>query len=220
MIDILLADDQAVVRTGLRTILDSCPDLHVVGEAANGAEALTLTAALRPDVVLMDIRMPVLDGIETTRRLATSVTPSRVLILTTYGLDQYVYQALRAGAAGFLLKTDPPDRIADAVRVVAAGEALLGPTTTRRLIERFLTGPPPGTRPPAALNTLTDREHDVMRQVALGLSNQEIADRLGIGEGTVKTHVSRILAKLGLRDRVQAVVYAYQHSLLPPSENG
>jgi DNA-binding NarL/FixJ family response regulator len=218
VISVLLADDQAVVRTGLRTILDACPDLRVVGEAANGVEALSLTAALRPDVVLMDIRMPLVDGIEATRRLTAAVSPTRVLVLTTYGLDEYVYQALRAGAAGFLLKTDPPARIADAVRVIAAGEALLGPATTRRLIERFLTTPPPGTRRAGALDALTDREHDVLLQVARGLSNHEVGRQLRIGEGTVKTHVSRILAKLGLRDRVQAVVYAYEHSLVPPQD--
>lgn len=214
MIRILLADDQAVVRAGLRMILEAQPDLEIVGEAADGSEAVTLTTALNPDVVMMDIRMPVVDGIEATRRLAG--TPARVLILTTYGIDEYVYQALRAGAAGFLLKTDPPERVIDAVRVIAAGDALLGPETTRRLIERFLAGPAPNVARPAVLGTLTGRELDVLQQVARGLSNQEIAARLFIGEGTVKTHVAHILAKLGLRDRVQVVVYAYEHALVIP----
>jgi DNA-binding NarL/FixJ family response regulator len=186
--------------------------MQVIGEAADGAETLALAAALEPDVVMMDIRMPVLDGIKTTRRLTESPASLRVLVLTTYGLDEYVYEALRAGAAGFLLKTDPPDRIIDAVRIVDAGDALLGPHTTRRLIERFLASPPHAPRP-AALDTLTDRELEVMREVARGLTNREIAERLYIGEGTVKTHVARILTKLGLRDRVQVVVYAYEHGI-------
>jgi DNA-binding NarL/FixJ family response regulator len=219
MTRVLLADDQAVVRAGLRTILESAADadLDIVGEAADGAEAVALTTALQPDVVMMDIRMPVLDGIEATRRLTRSTTSARVVVLTTYGLDEYVYEALRAGAAGFLLKTDPPDRIVDAVRVVAAGDALLGPETTRRLIERFLAGPPPNAPRPSALDTLTDREIDVLQQVARGLSNHEVAANLFIGEGTVKTHVARILAKLELRDRVQIVVYAYEHALVRPT---
>src|ERR1700753_4281171 len=158
VIRVLLADDQAVVRAGLRTILESQPDIEVAGEAADGAEALALAAALGPDVVMMDIRMPVLDGIKATRRLSESAGGAHVLVLTTYGLDRYVYDALRAGAAGFLLKTDPPDRIIEALRVVHAGDALLGPHTTRRLIERFLTGPPPDASPPPALGTLTARE--------------------------------------------------------------
>jgi DNA-binding NarL/FixJ family response regulator len=219
MIRVLLADDQAVVRAGLRTILESQSDMQIVGEAADGAEALTFAAALDPDVVMMDIRMPVLDGIKATRRLTDSPAGAHVLMLTTYGLDQYVYEALRAGAAGFLLKTDPPDRIIDAVRIVNAGDALLGPHTTRRLIERFLASPPPHAPRPAALGTLTDRELQVMREIARGLTNREIAGRLYIGEGTVKTHVARILAKLGLRDRVQAVVYAYDHGITRPGDN-
>jgi len=219
MIRVLLADDQAVVRAGLRTILESQPDLQVIGEAADGAEALALTAALTPDVVMMDIRMPVLDGIKATRRLTESPAGVRVLVLTTYGLDEYVYEALRAGAAGFLLKTDPPDRIVDAVRIVDSGDALLGPYTTRRLIERFLASPPPHAPRPAALDTLTERELEVMGQVARGLTNREIAERLYIGEGTVKTHVARILTKLGLRDRVQVVVYAYEHGITQPGDN-
>ncbi|WP_405867707.1 response regulator [Streptomyces sp. NBC_00005] len=220
MIRVLLADDQAVVRAGLRTILGARADVEVIAEAADGAEAVTLATALKPDVVMMDIRMPVVDGIEATRRLAALTTPTRVLVLTTYGIDEYVYEALRAGAAGFLLKTDPPERIVDAVRVVAAGDALLGPDTTRRLIERFLASPPPHASRSAELNTLTARELDVLRHVARGLSNQEIATGLFIGEGTVKTHVARILSKLGLRDRVQVVVYAYEHALVHPGEAG
>ena len=219
MIRVLLVDDQAVVRAGLRTILESQPDIQVIGEAADGAEALALTAALDPDVVMMDIRMPVLDGIKATRRLAESISRVHVLVLTTYGLDEYVYDALRAGAAGFLLKTDPPDRIIDAVRIVNSGDALLGPHTTRRLIERFLAGPSPHAPRPAALDTLTGRELQVMREIARGLTNREIAARLYIGEGTVKTHVARVLAKLGLRDRVQAVVYAYDHGITHRGEN-
>lgn len=218
MIRVLLADDQAVVRAGLRTILESQPDIQVIGEAADGAEALALAAALGPDVVMMDIRMPVLDGIKATRRLTESPASVRVLVLTTYGLDEYVYEALRAGAAGFLLKTDPPGRIIDAVRIVDAGDALLGPHTTRRLIERFLASPPPHAPRPAALDTLTDRELQVMREVARGLTNREIAARLYIGDGTVKTHVARILTKLGLRDRVQVVVYAYEHGITHPGD--
>jgi DNA-binding NarL/FixJ family response regulator len=219
VIRVPLADDQAVVRAGLRTILESQPDMQVIGEAADGAEALALAAALGPDVVMMDIRMPVLDGIKATRRLTESPATVRVLVLTTYGLDEYVYEALRAGAAGFLLKTDPPDRIIDAVRIIDAGDALLGPHTTRRLIERFLASPPPHAPRPAALDTLTDRELQVMREIARGLTNREIAERLYIGDGTVKTHVARILTKLGLRDRVQVVVYAYEHGITRPGDN-
>jgi DNA-binding NarL/FixJ family response regulator len=218
MIHVLLADDQAVVRAGLRMILERQPDLEIAGEAADGAETVTLAHALQPDVVMMDIRMPVLDGIEATRQLTRSTARARVLVLTTYGIDEYVYEALRAGAAGFVLKTNPPDRIIDAVRVVAAGDALLGPETTRRLIERFLAGPSPHTPRPTALNTLTDRELDVLHQVARGMSNREIAAGLYIGDGTVKTHVAHILAKLGLRDRIQVVVYAYEHGLIRPGE--
>jgi DNA-binding NarL/FixJ family response regulator len=218
MIRVLLADDQAVVRAGLRTILESQADLQVIGEAADGAEALALVAALDPDVVIMDIRMPMLDGIKATRRLTESPAGVRVLVLTTYGLDEYVYEALRADAAGFLLKTDQPNRIIDAVRIVDAGDALLGQHTTRRLIERFLASPPPHAPRPAALDTLTDRELEVLRQVARGLTNREIATRLYIGEGTVKTHVARILAKLSLRDRVQVVVYAYEYGITHPGD--
>jgi DNA-binding NarL/FixJ family response regulator len=216
MIRVLLADDQPIVRAGLRTILDLANDIDIVGEAADGGEALALAGALAPDVVVMDIRMPVLDGIEATRQISRSANPARVLILTTYGLDEYVYQALRAGAAGFLLKTDPPERLVDAVRVVAAGDALLGPAATRRLIEQYVAGPPPRSRPPAELAQLTDRERKVLDHLAGGLSNHEIARTLYVVDGTVKTHVARILAKLGLRNRAQLIVYAYEHGLITP----
>jgi DNA-binding NarL/FixJ family response regulator len=211
----VIVDDQAVVRAGLRAILQTDAQLEVVGEACDGNEALTLTRSLEPDVVMMDIRMPVLDGIEATRRLAEAPgVRSRILILTTYGLDQYFYEALRAGATGFLLKTDRPDRIIDAVHVVARGDALLRPETTRRLVERFLTQPAPNAAPPPGLDDLTAREHEVLQQVARGLSNHEIAQTLFVSEGTVKTHVARVLAKLGLRDRIQAVVLAYEAGLV------
>jgi DNA-binding NarL/FixJ family response regulator len=216
MIRVLLADDQPIVRAGLRTILDLADDIDIVGEAADGAQALALAGTLAPDVVVMDIRMPVLDGIQATRQINRSAHPARVLILTTYALDDYVYQALRAGAAGFLLKTDPPERLVDAVRVVAAGDALLGPTATRRLIEQYVAGPPPTSSPPAGLGQLTDREREVLDHVARGLSNSEIAQVLYVVDGTVKTHVARILAKLELRNRAQLIIYAYEHGLITP----
>lgn len=216
MIRVLLADDQAVVRGGLRMILEAQADLEVVGEAADGSEAVAMVASLQPDVVLMDIRMPVLDGIEATRRLVHAGASTRVLVLTTYALDEYVYESLKAGAAGFFVKTESPERLVEAVRLIAAGEALLAPEITRRLIDRFLQGAPPGSPPPAALAELTARELDVLRQIARGLSNAEIAGTLYITEGTVKTHVARVLMKLDLRDRVQAVVFAYEHGLVQP----
>jgi DNA-binding NarL/FixJ family response regulator len=204
------------VRAGLRMILEAQDDLQVIAEAADGAEAVTLTESLRPDVVLMDIRMPALDGIEATRRLSASGSAARVLVLTTYALDEYVYESLRAGAAGFFVKTESPERLVDAVRLIAAGEALLAPEITRRLIDHFLTstGPPVVASP--ALDQLTTRELEVLHEVARGLANAEIAQKLFISEGTVKTHVARILFKLGLRDRVQAVVFAYEHGLIRP----
>jgi DNA-binding NarL/FixJ family response regulator len=219
MTTVLLADDQAIVRAGVRTILEPEPDIDVVGEAADGLEAVTQVAVLRPDVALMDIRMPNLNGIDATRRIVSAGHVTKVVILTTYGLDEYVYNALLAGAAGFLLKTEAPDRFADAVRAAAAGDRLLGPTTTRQLIERYLSIGPPKREPPRELQSLTEREREVLRLVAAGLSNQELADRLHIGEGTVKTHVARTLAKLGCRDRVQAVVYAYEHGFVRPGQN-
>lgn len=215
MIRVLIADDQAVVRAGLRMILESHDGIEVVGEAVDGQDALRRMSALDPDVVLMDIRMPLLDGIEATRRLTDGGARVRVLILTTYGLDEHVYEALKAGAAGFILKTDSPQQLIEAVQVVAAGEALLAPEITRRLIARFVSGGRPNA-PPSDLETLTVREREVLAQVARGSSNAEIAGALHISAGTAKTHVARILSKLGLRDRVQAVVFAYECGLVQP----
>ena len=215
MIRVVIADDQTVVRGGLRLILESHEGIEVVGEAGDGQQALELVRELRPDVVLMDIRMPEMDGIETTRRLALAGSEARVLVLTTYGLDEYVYEALKAGAAGFLIKTDSPEHLVEAVRVVATGESLLAPEVTRRLIDRFLAGARPGAAPPE-LEQLTARELEVLKLVARGFSNSEIAETLFVSDGTVKTHVSSILSKLGLRDRVQAVVFAYECSLVEP----
>ncbi len=214
MIRVLVADDQAVVRGGLRMILEAQGDIEVVAEAGNGADAVELAATVGVDVVLMDIRMPVLDGIEATRRLVARPHHPRVLVLTTYGLDENVYAALKAGAAGFLVKTDSPEDLVRAVRVVAAGESLLAPDITRRLIERFLSGPAPNAALPVELSRLTDRERDVLARVAEGLTNAEIASALFVGVGTVKSHVAHILSKLGLRDRVQAVVFAYECGLV------
>ena len=217
MIRVLLADDQALVRSGFQMILASQPDIEVVGEAEDGRQAIDLTNRLAPDVVLMDVRMPVLDGLEATRRLVELGTSARILILTTFDLDEYVYAAIRAGASGFLLKDVRPSQLADAIRVVADGEALLAPAVTKRLLERFAaTLPTPEERAPS-LAELTERERDVLELVAAGLSNSEIAERLFLGETTVKTHVSSLLRKLGLRDRVQAVVFAYESGLVRPS---
>jgi DNA-binding NarL/FixJ family response regulator len=216
MIRLVIADDQAVVRGGLRMILESEEDIEVVGEAADGRQALDLVRELDPDVVLMDIRMPTLDGIEATRRLVTAGGRARVLVLTTYDLDENVYDALKAGAAGFLVKTDSPARLVQAVRVVAGGEALLAPDITRRLVDRFVTGLRPNTPAPPELEALSPRELEVLRLVASGLSNAEIAETLFVSDGTVKTHVARILSKLGLRDRVQVVVFAYECGIVEP----
>jgi DNA-binding NarL/FixJ family response regulator len=216
MIRVLLADDQALVRGGFRMILDAQGDVEVVAEAADGQQALALARELKPDVVLMDIRMPGLDGLEATRRLLAAPEPPRVLILTTFDLNEYVYEAMKSGASGFLLKDVRPEQLAEAVRTVAAGDALLAPAITRRLIEEFVRRPPPGQRAPAELADLTDRELEVLRLIARGLSNGEIAQTLFVSEATVKTHVTRILAKLDLRDRVQAVVFAYECSLVQP----
>jgi DNA-binding NarL/FixJ family response regulator len=210
---VVLADDQALVRGGFRMILDARDDIEVVGEAADGAEAVALVARLVPDVVLMDIRMPVLDGLEATRRIVSSGSRSRVVVLTTYDVDDWVVTALRGGASGFLLKDARPDDLAEAVRVVARGDALLAPSVTRRLLDRFVATLPGAS---TSLEGLTEREVEVLRLVALALSNAEIAARLGVTEATVKTHVSAVLRKLGLRDRVQAVVLAYDAGLVRP----
>jgi DNA-binding NarL/FixJ family response regulator len=212
---VVIADDQAMVRGGLRLILEAS-GITVVGEADDGRTAIDLVTRLKPDVVLMDIRMPVLDGIEATRRLVRDQPAVKILVLTTYGADEYVYEALRAGAAGFLLKMDSPPRLVDAVRVVAAGEALLAPEITRRLIDHYVATASPDQAEPPGLHDLTAREREVLTLMARGRSNAEIARELYVGEGTVKTHVVRVLAKLGLRDRVQAVVYGYEHGLVRP----
>ncbi len=216
-IRILIADDQALVRGGFRMILDAKPDLEVVGEAGDGAQAIALVADLVPDVVLMDVRMPGTDGLEATRQVVASGSPSRVVVLTTYDVDDSVFAALRAGASGFLLKDVRPVDLVEAVRVVARGDALLAPSVTRRLLDRF-AGALPGSdaSSPADLAVLTERELEVLRLVALALSNAEIAARLVLTEATVKTHVSAVLRKLGLRDRVQAVVLAYEVGLARP----
>jgi DNA-binding NarL/FixJ family response regulator len=214
-IRVLIADDQSLVRAGFRLVLENETDIDVVGEASNGHEAIYSVGRLEPDVVLMDIRMPELDGISATREITTG-HQARVLVLTTYDLDEYVYDALQAGASGFLLKDTPPEHLAAGIRAVAAGEALLAPTVTRRLIEEFArVGPAQRTRP-AALDELTPRELEVLRLLARGLSNAEIAESLVLGDTTVKTHVTHVLGKLGLRDRVQAVVLAYESGLVTP----
>ena len=216
MTRVLLADDQALVRAGFRMILEAQPDIDVVGEAADGAQAVSQARQLDPDVVLMDIRMPNVDGIEATRRLAQAASTARVLILTTFDLDDHVYESFRAGASGFLLKNVPPEQLVSAVRTVAAGDALLAPALTRRLIEEFVARPRVGSTLPATLCDLSPRELEVLRHLAGGLSNAEIASQLFVSQGTVKTHVTRILTKLGLRDRVQAVVFAYETGLVQP----
>ena len=217
-IRVLLVDDQPLLRTGFRLILQSEPDLEVVGEAADGEVALAQAAALRPDVVLMDIRMPRMDGIEATRRLRRLEDPPSVLVLTTYDLDEHVVESLRAGASGFLLKDVPADELVQAVRVVHAGAAIVAPTVTRRLLDRFARHlPAADAAGRTALPQLTEREHEVLLLVARGLSNAEIAAELVLSETTVKTHVSNLLAKLGLRDRVQAVVLAYERGLVTPA---
>lgn len=217
MIQILIADDQALVRVGLRKILEAGGDVIVVAEASDGEEAVALAERHRPDLVLMDIRMPVLDGIEATRRIVRAHPQARVLVLTTFGLDSYVYEALQAGASGFMLKDAPPEEIAAAVRVVAGGDALLAPAVTRAVVEEFARrGPVPERADPPALDELTAREREVLDLLTRGLSNPEICARLVISEATAKTHVARILQKLNLRDRVQAVIYAYESGLITP----
>jgi DNA-binding NarL/FixJ family response regulator len=211
-IRVLVADDQSMVRAGFRMLLGGEEGIEVVAEAANGLEAIEKAARFDPTVVLMDIRMPELDGLEATRRIVAGQPGARVLILTTFDLDEYVYEALRAGASGFVLKDDPPEQLIAAIRTVAAGDALLSPAVTKRVIERFSRLPQPA--PPNGLDELSDRERDVFRLIARGLSNAEIGHELFISETTVKTHVTHILAKLGLRDRVQAVVLAYRAGLV------
>jgi DNA-binding NarL/FixJ family response regulator len=215
VIGVLLADDQELVRSGFRLILELADGIEVIGEAADGREAVRLAKELQPDVVLMDVRMPELDGIEATQRLRQAGVEARVLVLTTFDLDEYVYGAIRAGASGFLLKDAPREQLVTAVRTVARGEALLAPAITQRLIERFVARPPANEAAPA-LTELSARELEVLQLVARGLSNAEIAAELILGEATVKTHVARILRKLAVRDRVQAVVFAYESGLVQP----
>jgi DNA-binding NarL/FixJ family response regulator len=216
VIRVVLADDQALIRGGLRSILDSEPDITVVGEAGNGREAVAACRRLLPDIVLMDVQMPELDGISAARQLLADPRCGgiRVVILTTFDLDEYVRPALAAGVSGFLLKDTPAERLGDAVRTVAEGQALLAPTVTRRLIDTYVERPAPDAGRARALSSLTPREDDVLRAMADGLSNAEIALRLHLGEGTVKTHVARVLTKLGVRDRLQAVVFAYSSGLV------
>jgi DNA-binding NarL/FixJ family response regulator len=213
-IRVLVADDQSMVRAGFRMLLSGQEDIEVVAEAANGLEAVDKAARFEPTVILMDIRMPELDGLEATRRILAADGATRILILTTFDLDEYVYEALRTGASGFVLKDDPPEQLIAAIRTVAAGDALLSPSVTRRVIEQFSRIPRP--TPPKELEDLSERELEVFRLMARGLSNAEIGGELYISETTVKTHVTHILAKLGLRDRVQAVVLAYQTGLFEP----
>jgi len=214
-IRVLVADDQSMVRAGFRMLLAREPDIDVVAEASNGLEAVHQAARFDPAVVLMDIRMPELDGLEATRRILAAGERSRVLILTTFDLDEYVFEALAAGASGFVLKDDPPEQLIAAIRTVAAGDALLSPAVTRRVIRQFVRTPRP--EPPAAVGDLTSRELEVLRLITLGRSNAEIAGELFISEGTVKTHVTHVLQKLGLRDRVQAVVLAFRTGLFEPN---
>ena len=223
MISVLLVDDYALIRMGFRLVLDAEDDIEVVGEAADGTAAVSMCSALRPDVVLMDVRMPGHDGIEATRDIVAAGLPSKVLILTTFDLDDYVYAGLRAGASGFLLKDTQPADLVAAIRTIAAGDAVLAPAATSRLIRQFAATPPsahasadPGDAGAQIRKTLTDREQDVFSRIAAGMSNSEIAASLFLSEGTVKIHVGRILAKLGLRDRVQAVVLAYESRLITP----
>jgi len=217
-IRVLLVDDQALLRTGFRMILQAQPDLEVVGEAVDGADAVRQVAALRPDVVLMDVRMPVMDGVQATAAIAAGAAAARVLILTTFDVDEYAFAALRAGASGFLLKDVPPAELAGAIRAVAAGDAVVSPRITRQLLDRVSLDTPGSAQDTAprdsVLGVLTDRERQIFGEVAKGLSNAEIAAGLHLSEATVKTHITRILAKLQLRDRVQVVIFAYERGLL------
>ncbi|SFP79964.1 DNA-binding response regulator, NarL/FixJ family, contains REC and HTH domains [Amycolatopsis arida] len=215
MISVVLVDDQELMRVGFRMVLGAQSDIEVAGEAGDGAQAVELAERLRPNVVLMDVRMPVLDGVEATKRIVAAGT-SRVLVMTTFDLDEYVYAALQGGASGFLLKDTPPDHLVTALRSVAAGDAVVSPSVTRRLLDRFIGSGGPPVRDAAVLDVLTDREREVLVLIAKGLSNLEIAGKLFLSEATVKTHVGRILSKLALRDRVQAVVLAYETGLARP----
>ena len=215
-IAVVIADDQGMVRSGLRSLLEQAGDLEVVGEAADGRQAIAAIRRLRPDVALMDIRMPELDVLAATRTLVAEDTPARILVLTTYDLDEYVFEALRAGAGGFMLKDAPAEQLIEAIRVLAAGEGLLAPAVTRRVIEAFARLPDPAAARTGALAELTGRELEVLRLLARGLTNAEIAAELVVSDATVKTHVSRVLLKLGLRDRIQAVILAYESGLVPP----
>jgi DNA-binding NarL/FixJ family response regulator len=218
VIRVVVVDDQPLVRAGLVTILGTAGDIEVVGEADDGESGVALVRELAPDVVLMDVRMPRLDGIEATRRLRD--TSARIVVLTTFDLDEHVYAALRAGASGFLLKDAPPEALVEAVRASARGDALLAPAIVKRLVEEFVSGPPPGGGRPERLEVLTAREVEVLTEIARGLSNAEIAARLFLSEATVKTHVNRLLTKLRLRDRAQAVVVAYESGLVRPGSAG
>jgi DNA-binding NarL/FixJ family response regulator len=220
-IQVLLVDDEAMIRTGLRMVLEAESDIQVVGEAADGAQAVTAAATLRPDVILMDVRMPRLDGLAATQQILAADSTVKVVVLTTFNEDSYVRDALRLGASGFLLKVAPPERLVDAIRVAANGDALLDPLVTRQVIASFAynTPEPPTADSPTALGQLTVREAEVLRMLARGKSNAEIAADLVVGDATVKTHVARVLMKLGLRDRVQAVIYAYEHGLVQPGRD-
>jgi DNA-binding NarL/FixJ family response regulator len=216
VISVLIADDQHLVREGLRMLLEAEPDLRLAGEASNGTQALAQARRLDPDVVLMDVRMPEMDGIEATTQLVRSGCRARILMLTTFNLDEYVYRAMKAGASGFLLKDASREQLAGAVRTVAAGQALLAPAITRRLIENFCRGPAPGAAAGSATGRLSERELQVVRLIAQGLSNTEIAAKLYLSDATIKSHVARVLAKLGLRDRVQVAVFAYEKGIVRP----
>ena len=219
MISVLIADDQDLVREGLRMLLEAEPDLAVAGEAADGSQALAQARLLDPDVILMDVRMPEMDGIEATAKLVAGGSRARILMLTTFNLDQYVYHAMKAGASGFLLKDASGEQLAAAVRTVSAGQALLAPAITRRLIEDFCNGPAPGAAAAGETGRLSERELDVVRLVAQGMSNAEIAAKLYLSEATIKSHIARVLAKLGLRDRVQVAVFAYEKGIVRPGRS-
>jgi DNA-binding NarL/FixJ family response regulator len=214
-IRVLIADDQPLVRSGFRMIIDERPDLELVAEAADGVQAIALASELDPDVILMDIRMPTIDGVEATRSLVEAGSSARILVLTTFDLDEYVYAAVNAGASGFLLKDVQPEQLIDAIRVVAAGNSLFGPAATQRLLERF--APPPSDAAGTRLDRLTDREREILKLIAQGRSNAELAQQLYLSEATIKTHVSAILRKLAVRDRVQAVIAAYEAGLVSPA---